>query len=93
MPFTPDLDRLLTPGATYEDEDYGYVIEREVLGDLVLPSGHIVACDIVFASSQPPFTVVVPAGSYPLVAWIAVMRMADFDPDRRIGGCPAAHRE
>ena len=42
MPYTPDLDRLLTPGARFTDQHGGYLIEVHPVGDVVLPTGRVV---------------------------------------------------
>lgn len=74
MSYVPDLDRLLTDGARYHDEDVVYVIEQHRLDDVVLPTGQVVGCDpLVNADSAMPFTATVPPGRYPLRAWVAVL--------------------
>ena len=74
MPYTPDLDRLLTPGARFADEHATYVMEVHPVGDVVLPTGRVVGCDPVACPEDEPFTVGVAPGRYPARAWVAVVR-------------------
>ncbi len=83
MPYQPDLDRLLTPGARYHEDPYEYVVEPQRLDDVVLPSGAVVACDpLVFASTEP-FAATVAPGRYRLVAWVAVLFKEGAEHQRR----------
>ncbi|MEU5961196.1 DUF4241 domain-containing protein [Micromonospora parva] len=84
MPYTPDLDRLLTPGARFTDEHGGYLIEVHPVGDIVLPTGRVVGCDPLVCPEAEPFTVTVPPGRYPARAWVAVVLRADAEVDRRV---------
>ena len=72
--YLPDLDRLLTPGATFPDGDAEYVMEPHPAGDVVLPTGQVVACDPLTFPEPAPFTATVPPGTYPLRAWVAVLQ-------------------
>jgi hypothetical protein len=72
--YTPNLAKLLTAGARYVEGRTTYVVESHPLGQVVLPTGQVVGCDpLVFADAQPPFTVTIPPGAYPLHAWVAVL--------------------
>lgn len=83
MPYQPDLDRLLTPGATYLDPTAEYRIEPHRLDDVVLPTGEVVACDpLVFAETEP-FAERVAPGRYPLVVWVAVLFKDGVESQRR----------
>ncbi|MBQ1072665.1 DUF4241 domain-containing protein [Micromonospora sp. C31] len=84
MPYTPDLDRLLTPGARFADEHATYVMEVHPVGDVVLPTGQVVGCDPVVCPDDEPFTVGVAAGHYPARAWVAVVRGDGTEADRRV---------
>ena len=82
MAYQPDLDRLLTAGSRYADDTFGYLIEPHRLTDAVLPTGQIVGCDpLVSAADATPFTVTVPPGTYPVWAWVAVLRDPEVDTD------------
>jgi Protein of unknown function (DUF4241) len=84
MPYTPDLDRLLTPGARFTDEHGAYVIEQYPVGDVVLPTGQVVGCDPLVTPEAEPYTVTVPTGRYPARAWVAVVLREDAEVDRRV---------
>ncbi|MDG4807406.1 DUF4241 domain-containing protein [Micromonospora sp. WMMD1120] len=84
MPYTPDLDRLLTPGARFTDEHGGYLIEVHPVDDIVLPTGQVVGCDPLVCPDAEPFTVAVPPGRYPARAWVAVVLREDAEVDRRV---------
>jgi hypothetical protein len=85
MPYTPDLDRLLSAGARYSDSRAEYVIEPHPVGEIILPTGQVVGCDpLSYAVEAPPFTVTVPAGTYPLRAWVAVLYQDGAEWDRRV---------
>ncbi|MEH1098150.1 DUF4241 domain-containing protein [Micromonospora sp. CPCC 205561] len=84
MPYTPDLDRLLTPGARFADAHATYVMEAHPVGDVVLPTGRVVGCDPVVCPDDEPFTVGVAPGRYPARAWVAVVRGESTEADRRV---------
>ncbi|MER7888653.1 DUF4241 domain-containing protein [Micromonospora sp. NPDC094482] len=84
MPYTPDLDRLLTPGARFADEHGAYVVEAYPVGDIVLPTGRVVGCDPLVCPEAEPFTVTVAPGSYPARAWVAAVLRDDAEVDRRV---------
>ncbi|GLZ56999.1 MULTISPECIES: DUF4241 domain-containing protein [Micromonospora] len=84
MPYTPDLDRLLTPGAHFTDEHGGYLIEVHPVGDIVFPTGRVVGCDPLVCPEAEPFTVTVPPGRHPARAWVAVVLREDAEVDRRV---------
>lgn len=94
MSYFPDLDLLLNAGARYADEHAVYVIEQHPLDDVVLPTGQVVGCDpLVNADEALPFTVVVPAGRYPLRAWVAVLYQSGTEWQRRVAGLQLAIRD
>ncbi|MFC3503912.1 DUF4241 domain-containing protein [Micromonospora krabiensis] len=84
MPYTPDLDRLLTPGARFADEHRGYVIEAHAVDDIVLPTGQVVGCDPLVCPESDPFTVTVPPGRHRARAWVAVVLADGAEVDRRV---------
>ena len=85
MPYSPDLDRLLTEGARYRDERDEYVIETRAAGEVRLPTGQVVACDpLTGAHDALPFTMTAPIGSYPLYAWVAVLYRDGVEHRRRV---------
>ena len=85
MPYSPNLDLLLTEGARYRDERAEYVIERHSAGEVYFPTGQVVACDpLTDAHAAAPFTVTVPAGTYPLYAWVAVLYRDSAEQQRRV---------
>lgn len=72
--YRPDLDRLLTVGTRYVEDDVEYVIERHRLDDVVLPTGRIVGCDpLTCDDGTEAFTVAVPPGRYAVWAWVALL--------------------
>ncbi|MET8229691.1 DUF4241 domain-containing protein [Micromonospora sp. NPDC005298] len=84
MPYTPDLGRLLTPGARFTDQHGSYVVEVHPAGDIVLPTGQVVGCDPLVCPDAEPFTVAVPPGRYSARAWVAVVLREDAEVDRRV---------
>ncbi|MFG2047543.1 DUF4241 domain-containing protein [Micromonospora sp. NPDC048935] len=84
MPYTPDLDRLLTSGARFTDQHGAYLIEAHPVGDVVLPTGQVVGCDPLVCPEAEPFTVTVPPGRYAARAWVAVVLREDAEVDRRV---------
>ncbi|WFE50616.1 DUF4241 domain-containing protein [Micromonospora sp. WMMD1155] len=84
MPYTPDLDRLLTPGARFTDQHGAYLIEAHPVDDVVLPTGRVVGCDPLVCPEAEPFTVTVPPGRYPARAWVAAVLREDTEVDRRV---------
>jgi hypothetical protein len=85
VPYSPDLDRLLTEGARYRDERDEYVIERHPAGEVRLPTGQVVGCDpLTDAHEASSFTVTAPAGTYPLYVWVAVLYRDGVEQQRRV---------
>jgi hypothetical protein len=93
MPYIPGLDRLLSVGARYTDEHAVYVIEQHPLGDVVLPTGQVVGCDPLVNPDAAPFTVTVPAGRYPLRAWVAVLYQRATEWQRRVAALQLVVRD
>jgi len=94
MPCTPDLDRLLIAGARFRDGRGEYVIEPHPAGQAVVPTGRVVGCDpLSYPAQAPPFTVTVPAGTYPLRAWVAVLYQDGAECDCRVAALQLAVRD
>jgi hypothetical protein len=66
----PDFNKAFQDGAVLSD---GITVERRVIGDVIVSSGRLVACDPAFAE-EPPFIVVLERGYYPVVLSIAVLK-------------------
>ena len=80
MPFLADSIRLFTPGERIVSEtghgEVVYVVgEPRPLGDVVFPTGHVVACEPL--GTMPPFISTVPPGTYPLQAIDVTVTMCD----------------
>jgi hypothetical protein len=85
VPYSPDLDRLLTEGARSRDERADYVIGRHTAGEVNLPTGRVVGCDpLMNAHAASSFTVTAPAGTYPLYVWVAVLYRDSVELQRRV---------
>jgi hypothetical protein len=85
MSYTPDLTRVLTVGARYREEQTEYLVERHSAGDVHLPTGRVTACDPLGDPTEVhPFTVTIPAGTYPLYAWVAVLSRDGVEQQRRV---------
>ena len=53
---------------------YDIVVHRRSLGDLILPSGQLIACDPLLALDSEPFLVDLKPGAYPVHLLIAKLR-------------------
>jgi hypothetical protein len=85
VPYSPDLGLLLTEGARYRDERTEYVIGRHAAGQVHLPTGQVVGCDpLTDAHVASPFTVTIPAGTYPLYVWVAILYQDGAEQQRRV---------
>lgn len=94
MPYTPDLDTLLTRGACYRDDSDEYVIEPHAVAEVTLATGQVVGCDpLAGAYGAEPFTVAVPAGVYPLRAWVAVLHRNGAEWQRRVAALQLVIRD
>jgi hypothetical protein len=91
--YLPDLDRLLTPGATYPDGDAEYVLEPHPAGDVVLPTGYVMACDPLTFPEPEPFTATAPTGTYPLRAWVAVLQQGEVEWRRYVAALQLVIRD
>jgi hypothetical protein len=83
VPYTPDLDTLLTPGYHVDDDGITFVVELHQLGTVVLPTGRVVGCDPLVPEATP-FVDVVAAGKYQMRAWVAVLHRDGSEWQRRI---------
>lgn len=79
----PDLDAVLTAGYSVECDGISYVVEPFDLGPLVLPTGHVVACDPLVPHTMAFVDSVMP-GRYELRAWVAVLHRNGAEWQRRI---------
>jgi hypothetical protein len=70
-----------------------YVIEQHSLDEVVLPTGQVVGCDPLVNPDAAPFTVTVPAGKYPLRAWVAVLYQRGTEWQRRIAALQLVVRD
>jgi hypothetical protein len=101
VPYVPNLDKLLVSGSRYSDDQAEYVIEAHDAPDVTMPTGQVVGCDALTTGGwAEPFTVSVPAGTYPLRAWVAVLYTGGAEWQRRVAalqlvvtGEPAARWE
>ncbi|MET8906437.1 DUF4241 domain-containing protein [Micromonospora sp. NPDC004551] len=93
MPYTPDFDRLLTPGARFLDGEAEHVLEVHPAGEVVLPTGHVVGCDPLVGPESDPFTVAVEPGRYPARAWVSSIRRDGAESDRRVAALELVIRE
>jgi hypothetical protein len=70
-----DFDRALTPGASFESAEGQWHVRLVPTGELVLPSGRIIATDPCYLTrldDTPPFVRSVSPGRYPV--WLALAR-------------------
>lgn len=75
------LSEALQDGLQLEDTAFGDITLRHyTLGDLVLPSGKVVACDPGVFPETLPFTLQLPPGRYPVI--VSVATIADIDEHR-----------
>lgn len=76
-----DFLQALKPGATFESADCTWLVRQELAGELVLPSGRIIATDPCYLDrpgDTPPFVRTVLPGRYPV--WLALARKASDAP-------------
>lgn len=67
------LSEAFQDGLQIEDPDFGNItLQHHTLGDLVLTSGNVVACDPFVFPEAPPFVVQVFPGRYPVIVSVAV---------------------
>ncbi|SBT69157.1 Protein of unknown function (DUF4241) [Micromonospora sediminicola] len=93
MPYTPDFERLLTPGARFEDGTAVHVIEAHPAGEVVLPTGRLVGCDPLVCPESDPYTVAVAPGRYPARAWVSSVRRDGDETDRRVAALEVVVRD
>lgn len=76
-----DFHRTLTPGASFESAEGHWHVRPVPAGELVLPSGRIIATDPCYLTrldDTPPFVRTVSPGPYPV--WLALARKARDAP-------------
>lgn len=59
----PDFNKAFQDGAVLSD---GITVERRAIGDVIVSSGRLIACDPAFAE-EPPFIVALEPGNYPVI--------------------------
>jgi hypothetical protein len=74
-----DLSAALVEGTRAIEEGTSASLSLHALGDLVLPTGRIVACDPFVMMDDPPYTGGVPPGRYPVL-----LNVAAFNDDQRV---------
>ena len=78
----PDFTRLFEDGREV-GSDYGpVVLRRHAAGELVTPTGRVVACDPAAQPETGPYAVALPAGGHPVVLSVAHFE----DGDQRVAG-------
>lgn len=68
-------------------------MEPHPAGDVVFPTGRVVGCDPLTFPEPEPFTVSVPPGSYPLLAWVAVLQADDVEWRRYVAALQLVIRD
>jgi len=79
----PDFSKLFEDGREVASADFGRVVlRRHAAGELLLTTGHVVACDPAVAPETEPFAVALPPGRHPVS-----LGVAHFDDgDQRVAG-------
>jgi hypothetical protein len=83
MVYAPDLTTMLVDGYRRSRLWTSFVIESRALAPAVLPTGRIVASDGFPSRDGGAFAVTVPPGTYPMYAWVAVIKKRGKEVDRR----------
>src|SRR5215831_14155156 len=82
----PDYKKAFRDGAvaeyTIQNDDGTETVERyavhlHTIGELVITSGSILACDPLFLFEMPPFADTVPPGRYPVILSVAALPSGD----------------
>jgi uncharacterized protein DUF4241 len=68
---------VVEPPEEDEDEDERYTLHVRTIGELVVTSGQIVACDPLAMPDTPPFADRVAAGRYPVLLSVAEAKSGD----------------
>src|SRR5260221_13314236 len=69
---TVHLWQALTDGTQIEDASLGTImLHQRKLGELVLSTGQVVACDSLVFPDTKPFHATLPPGRYPVIASVA----------------------
>ena len=77
---TEYLSLAFADGRKVTDPDYGELtLFQHSIGELVLPTGQLVACDPFVAPVSVPFNLAVPTGKFPVV-----LTIADYGHDQRV---------
>ena len=70
----PDFTRAFEDGRELGEDERRATVRRHRVADLVVPSGHVVACDPLAGPAPPPFDTEVAPGRYPVVLSVAQFR-------------------
>lgn len=87
-----DFRRALMSGASFESAEGQWHVRLLPAGDLVLPSGRIIATDPCYLDrpdDTPPFVRTIPPGCYPV--WLALARKASDAPWAERVACMVLH--
>lgn len=75
-----NFSKAFLDGRTIETGDGPVTLKMHKIGDLIVPTGFIVACDPFVFFDSVPFTTPIPAGTYPII-----LSVADFPgSDQRV---------
>lgn len=75
----PDFSKAFIDGRELEVESVAVTFKCHTIGELVVTTGGIVACDPFFCSDPQPFAVKVPPGRYPVI-----LSLASIAGDQRV---------
>lgn len=79
--YIPDLSQAFTDGHKVSAESLELTLKTVKIGDVVLPTGRLIACDPFVYRERGPFTTSVPTGTYPVILSIAKVEPED---DQRV---------
>lgn len=78
MSDAPWFWRAFTPDTSMPDEQYGSItLSQRVIGNVKLPSGRLVVCDVLTDPDARPLSIGLPPGSYPVE--VAIASLGDGD--------------
>ncbi|TDC93563.1 DUF4241 domain-containing protein [Actinomadura sp. 7K507] len=83
MVYAPDLNSLLVDGLRQTRMWTEFIVESRPLAPAVLPTGRIVASEGLPSAEDAPFAATIPPGTYPMHAWVTVIRKRGKEFDRR----------
>ncbi len=74
-----DFDKFFEDDKKIETEYGMQILKIHEIGDLVIPTGFVIACDPFINYNSQPFTMQIPTGTFPVV-----LSVADFGDDQRV---------